>query len=236
MPRTLLCLSFCGGGTSPFRPWARTLPDDVELVVHCYPGRESRYHEPFARTWDQLVSDALTTVRAVGDGSYVLLGHSMGAWVAFDLTRRLEEGAGRPPSALVVSAADAPSRWAAERDLPPTTRNTDEELLAWMSAAGQLPAVLLADPDMRQIAVEIFRADLRAAESYRYRPGRTVRTPLQVFYGEEDEVDAAAAERWRPMAAGGFEVERLPGGHFYTPGVWAGLPERLTGLRPRASA
>ena len=38
--RVFVCLSFCGGGTAPMRPWARAVPDDVELVLACYPGRD----------------------------------------------------------------------------------------------------------------------------------------------------------------------------------------------------
>ncbi|MBW5420640.1 alpha/beta fold hydrolase [Streptomyces sp. BG9H] len=228
--RTLVCLSFCGGGTSAFRPWAEVLPEDVELVLYCYPGREGRFTTPFAADWEALMADALSAVRSVSHRPYVLLGHSMGAWVAFDLARRLECGAGRPPSGLVVSAADAPTRPAERRGASPGLRNTDAEILTWMSRVGQASAEVLAEPEMRQIAVDVFRADLRVVDSYRHQPG-AVAAPLQVLYGEDDSVDARAAERWRPLASGPFETERLPGGHFYTAGEWARLPERLTALR-----
>jgi hypothetical protein len=55
---------------------------------------------------------------------------------------------------------------------------------------------------------------------------------VRAQHGERDGVDGAAAERRRPMAARGFEVERLPCGRFRTPEVWVGPPERLTRLRP----
>ncbi|WAP56751.1 thioesterase II family protein [Streptomyces sp. S465] len=233
--RTLLCLSFCGGGTASFRPWAEALPPDVELALYCYPGREGRYTVPFAADWNALVEDALTAVRAVAaTRPYVLLGHSMGAWVGFELTCRLEAGAGTPPQALVVSASDSPTRWAEKSRRSPRASDTDEQLLTWMSTVGQLAPEVLGEPDLCAMALEVFRADLRLSDGYRYREGLAVRTPLQVLYGADDDLDAPA-DRWRPLAAGEFRADELPGGHFYTPEVWARLPESVAALTPSAA-
>ncbi|MFI6641765.1 thioesterase II family protein [Streptomyces sp. NPDC050504] len=231
--RTLLCLSFCGGGTAPFRSWADALPDDVELALYCYPGREARFTVPFARDWEELLGDAVAAVRTVAARPYVLFGHSMGAWVAFDLARRVEgAGAFAPPLALVASAAEAPSRVRAGAHTTPCVHDTDAALLDWMGTSGQLPEAVRAEPEMMQIALELFRADLRVVDTYRFAPHDRVRTPVQVLYGEDDDVDAGAVERWRALTDGGLTADALPGGHFYTPGAWARLPGRLAALRP----
>ncbi|MFD4020180.1 thioesterase II family protein [Streptomyces sindenensis] len=230
--RTLLCVSFAGGGTAAFRPWAEVLPPDVELALYCYPGREGRFTVPFAADWEELMRDALAAVRSLGERPYLLAGHSMGAWVAFDLARRLERSdeGDRPPSALIVSAAVSPALVAETRGISPSSGDSDEELLTWMGGVGQASSAVLAEPELRQMAVEVFRADLRVVDTYRHPAGATVAAPMQVLHGEEDVVDARAAESWRPLAKGPFAVDRLPGGHFYTPQVWARLPERLTAL------
>ncbi|MGW7057987.1 thioesterase II family protein [Streptomyces sp. NPDC054904] len=229
--RTLVCLSFCGGGTSAFRPWAEALPPSVELALYCYPGREGRFTDGFAVDWEDLLADALSAVRSLPARPFALLGHSMGAWVAFDLARRLEHGAGPAPSALIVSAADAPDRMAETRKSVPATGRADSEILDWMREMGQASPEVLAEPELRRMAVDVFRADLRALDTYRHHPDARVSAPLQVLYGALDGVGADAAERWRPLAAGPFEIERVPGGHFYTPDAWARLPERLSALR-----
>ncbi|WP_049579670.1 thioesterase II family protein [Streptomyces sp. SBT349] len=234
--RTLLCLSFCGGGTAPFRPWARSLPEDVELVLHCYPGREGRFTEPFAKDWRDMLDDALTALRGIARRPYVLFGHSMGAWAAFDLARRASAEGLPAPQSLALSAADSPALWRNATRHRPEPNDTDQQLIDWMCAKGQLPESILGDEGIMQIAVEILRADLGIMNSYRYGAGDRVEVPVQVLLGEDDSIGAEAPERWRLLNGGPLEATWLPGGHFYTPEVWARLPEYLTVLGRSPSA
>jgi surfactin synthase thioesterase subunit len=222
-------LSFCGGGTAPMRPWARAVPDDVELVLICYPGRESRYGEPFAADWAQLAGEVTDALASHMSRPYVLIGHSMGAGLAFDVAARLQRSGRRGPYGLVVSASEPPTRWHEKRDRLPLVTDTDERLLAWMRDSGQLSPEVLAEPDLRDMAVNLLRADLRVSDSYSYAPGTVLGLDINVLFGTEDtDADRAAAEGWRDVTHGRVEVTELPGGHFYTPDVWADLPRHMT--------
>lgn len=229
--RVLICMGFSGGGTGSFRRWARVLPDSVELALVCYPGREARFNTPLVHRWEDLLADVLAAVVPLTDRPYVLFGHSLGGWVAFEVTAGLERAGAAPPEGLVISSCVAPADWRHRHERAPSPKDTDEELLAWMSDVGQLPEAVLQEPDLREMAVELLRADMDVSYSYRYQPGVLTRVPTQVLYGSEDHlVPVETARRWRLVTSGAYQLDELPGGHFYTEDVWARLPERFAAL------
>ncbi|MCB5908818.1 thioesterase II family protein [Streptomyces pinistramenti] len=229
--RTLVCLGFCGGGTGPYHAWSDSLPPGVALTAICYPGREGRFLEPCASDWEELAADATAAVIAAADGPYVLFGHSMGGWMAFDVATRIEEAAGPAPEALVVSSCNAPDRGLTPRDMFPARQDTDAQLLDWMSSNGLLPGHVLADPGLQEMAVELMRADIQVRDTFRYLPGTTVSVPVQMLSATDDEViEREAGEQWRRVARGAYRHDVLPGGHFYTPDIWRQLPVHIAPL------
>ncbi|MFI7501487.1 thioesterase II family protein [Streptomyces sp. NPDC049687] len=230
----LFCLGFCGGGTRVYSEWSGVLSPETELAAICYPGREGRFAEEFAEDWEALVQDSLSAVLSAADRPYVLFGHSLGGWMAFDLAVRIKESGGRAPDAVVVSSANSPLRQLHGHDMWPNSPrqdHSDEQLMNWMKTFGILPQYVLDDPDLREMALNLMRADIRVRDSFRYRHGSTVDVPLQLFTGDSDKViEPNAAGHWRELAAGEFRHDVLPGSHFYTPEVWASIPKRIHAL------
>ncbi|HTZ44036.1 MAG TPA: alpha/beta fold hydrolase [Jatrophihabitans sp.] len=230
--RTLVCLGFCGGGAGAYHPWGPVLPPHVDLVTICYPGRDGRFLEDYVQNWDELAADATAAVSSAGEeGPYVLFGHSMGGWMAFEVAARIERQGGPRPQTLVVSSANAPSRGLTPQDMFPNMQDTDEQLLGWMRAHGLMPAHVLDDPDLQEMAIELMRADIRVRDTFAYADGTMVSIPLQVLTGDEDSViEPDTGEQWQRLATAGYRHDVLPGGHFYTPAVWQRLPEFIPSL------
>src|SRR5579872_3654109 len=103
----LFCFPYAGAGAAVFRQWPDHLPDHVELCLPCLPGRDGRIDEPPAFAMAPLVASLAREMLASLTGPYALFGHSMGAFIAFDLAHALSE-LGRPPAHLFVSAQRAP--------------------------------------------------------------------------------------------------------------------------------
>lgn len=228
--RQLFALSYAGGGTAPLRPWAEAVPQDTELVLICYPGRERRFTEPMPRDFPGLVDDVVNAIQAAARLPFVLAGHSMGALVAFEATVRLENSAGPAPEALVVSGHQSPPHIRFTGDTGPVAHHLDEELIAWIHEYGTLPAEILEDPDLTKLVLAAFRIDLDVYGSYTYRPGTKVTVPVQALIGEADPVTFEGASRWREVAAGEFRIDQLPGAHFYTQEIWSALPRHMAAL------
>ncbi|OXM52852.1 thioesterase [Amycolatopsis alba DSM 44262] len=228
--RTLVGLSFFGGGTAAYRHWTANMPVGTDLVVLCYPGREGRFNEPFPRDWDELAADVTRAVRAADLGPYVLFGHSMSGWLAFDVAARLEAGGTRKPEALVVSSCNAPDRGLTAAELFPARQDDDQRLLEWMSTHGVLPSYVLEDADLTEVALELMRADIGVRDTFEYT-GARVSVPLQVFSGGDDQlISADAGARWGGLTDGPHRHDVLGGGHFYTPEIWSALPARIASL------
>ncbi|QTE01457.1 thioesterase II family protein [Streptomyces cyanogenus] len=229
--RTLICLGFCGGGAGAYHLWADTLPEGTDLTAICYPGREGRFLEDFATDWAALAEDAASAVISAVDRPYILFGHSMGGWMAFDVTARIEAAGQRAPDALVVSSCNAPSRGLTPRDMFPSRDDTDTELLEWMKTHGLMAPHVLGDPDLQEMALEIMRADIRVRDTFRYTADSKVTTPVQMLSGIDDGViESDAGVRWRELTVGDYRHDPLPGGHFYTPEIWKHLPQYIAAI------
>ncbi|GGV68730.1 pyochelin biosynthetic protein [Streptomyces longisporoflavus] len=236
--RTLVGLSFFGGGTAPYQSWAAALPAGTDLAVLCYPGREGRFAEPFARDWDELATDVTRTLReAASDdlGPYVLFGHSMSGWMAFDVAARLDGDAAHRPEALVLSSCNAPDRGLTDNERRPLPGDADERMLRWLETHGLLPPHVRENPGLTELALELMRADIAVRDTYAY-DGAEVSVPLHVLTGADDPlISADVSARWRRLARGPHRHDVLGGGHFYTPEIWRTLPSRIAPLHATAT-
>ncbi|MFI6154525.1 thioesterase II family protein [Kitasatospora sp. NPDC051170] len=232
-PLRLLCLPHAGGSASAFRSWAAAAGPDVEVLALQYPGRQDRYREPAVADLARLAGLALPAVRAaVGEGRYALFGHSMGALLAFELTRRLERE-DRPPELLTVSGRRAPST---RRDGEFAHLTDDRALAAHLGSLSGTDPRLLADEEALGMILPAVRADLTAVDTYRPGPDALVAAPILALTGDADPwVTPAEAAAWQHHTTATFELRTYPGGHFYLDGrqreLLALLDDRLTPAR-----
>ncbi|MGW0704130.1 thioesterase II family protein [Streptomyces sp. NPDC002867] len=210
----LLCLPHAGGSSATFHAWRPYVPEGIELAPLELPGRGSRIGEPVPEALEPLVEAVLAGIRGELSMPYALFGHSFGAAVAYELTRRIERDGGlRPPSALIVSGARAPH---VPLGRAAVAHGSDEELVAWLRRTGGLPDELLAFPDFLRDLLRPVRADMALAEGYRIPRPVAVGCPLLALAGAQDEVSTPAqVEPWALYASSAHRMRVLPGGHSF---------------------
>lgn len=211
----LVCLPHAGGNAAFYRPWTRLLPPWVAPIAVQYPGRMDRIAEPPPTDMDALAADIAA---AIDDDAvpapFALFGHSLGASVAYEVAVRLT-AAGRPPVHLFVSGRPAPHRGRtgalARRHLA-----TDERLWREVVTLGGTDPELADNPQVRDLAVPVLRADYRLAETYHRTAPVVLDCPVTALFGRDD-ADTRPHEigAWAHVAAGRFELHDFPGGHFY---------------------
>jgi medium-chain acyl-[acyl-carrier-protein] hydrolase len=209
----LFCFPYAGGSASIFRQWPPRLPFDIELLAAQYPGRATRLREAPCKDLRQILDDIEQAIAPLLDRPYAFFGHSMGATVAFELTRRLV-GAKKPlPKHLFLSGRSAPQ-------LPPTRAPLhdlpEEEFIDVMRELNGTPAELFEHREVLQMMLPVIRADFQALETWQYQGSCPFDIPVSVFGGiADDGVPLKHLDAWASCTTGRFKRHMFPGDHFF---------------------
>lgn len=227
-PRTkLICLHHAGGTPSVFHPWTDLSPEGVEVVPVGLPssprnGRRRRYRD--AESLVPVLAERLA--REVGDGDFVMFGHSMGGLLGYLVTRYFCEHGGPRPSTLAVAGFGAPQvPW---HDF---TVVDDDDLVRRLCELGGIPPWLAEQPDWLAPFLGFVRDDVGLCAGYQHVPqADPLPVPIRVFGGARDTlVPEAALKMWTEIAQD-VEVEVLPGGHLLVSEDSGLLRESIFGL------
>jgi surfactin synthase thioesterase subunit len=233
----LVCFPHAGGSASFYHPLSQALAPATEVVAVQYPGRQDRRREPPAEDIGPLADAVADVLESSAELPTAFFGHSMGAIVAFEVARRLEQrGSAGCPVLLFASGRRAPSRHRDES----VHRRTDDGVIAEIEQLGGTDARVLADPELLRMILPAIRGDYRAIETYRCAPGPPLGCAVTVLVGDDDPrttLDEAGA--WREHTSGPFDLRVFPGGHFYltshAEAVTEAVRTGLAGLGPARS-
>ncbi|MER6528560.1 alpha/beta fold hydrolase [Streptomyces sp. NPDC001508] len=212
----LFCFPYAGGGASAYRRWQRGLDAHdagVRVMPVQLPGREERFTEPRFTDLDALIDDMDAQLDEELCAPHILYGHSMGALIAYALTRRRQRRGAALPRALVLSAYRAPHLPA-----PPIADPDagDAELAAGLAALGGIPQTLLDHPEFLSALLPVARDDVRLCLRSRTAPAEPLRVPLHLFAGRGDRlVGVSEVAAWQRHAGRGCDLRTMPGGHFF---------------------
>ena len=209
----LFCFPYAGGAASAFARWPDRLPASIEVRPLQLPGRWNRMREaPFTR-FDDLARALGDVLTGCLDRPFVFFGHSMGALLAFEAARSLQERGLPMPLHVFVSGRRAPHL--PDTDLPAPDLD-DAAFIEKLRELNGTPAEVLDRPELMQILVPIIRADFSVCRSYACAAGPPLSCPLTVFGGVEDAESAEGRlEAWAVHTRDRCAVHRFPGDHFY---------------------
>jgi len=207
----LFCFPYVGGGSWIYRGWSEDGGKEVEIIPVELPGRDRRL-------WEEPYSDLPPLVGALADmlpqdKPFAFFGHSMGALIAFELTRELQRRGSKLPFCLFVSGSSAPH---VPRTSPPRHLLPDAELVAELRDLGGTPEEVLQDSGMMELFLPTIRADFAVVETYQYAPSNVLDCPIIALHGDQDrETTRNDALAWRLHASSAFRLHRFQGDHFF---------------------
>jgi surfactin synthase thioesterase subunit len=193
---------------------AGALSPTAEVWAVQYPGRQDRRAEACIDNIPELVDRLVPVLTArADDRPLALFGHSMGAVLAYEVARRLEEiGGAAAPVTVFLSGRRAPHIHRAEY----IHKRDDQGVLRELQLLGGSAAMVLADPEILQMVMPALRADYRAVETYVHVPGLPLHCPVLTLTGDADpRASVQEVEAWREYTEGPFVTHVFKGGHFF---------------------
>ncbi|MER5796548.1 alpha/beta fold hydrolase [Streptomyces sp. NPDC001980] len=208
--KRLVMLPHAGGSASFFFPASRALAPEADVLAVQYPGRQDRRGEACVDDMDTLADLVAVELLPWADRPLALFGHSLGAVLAYEVARRLEDR-GTVPLKLFVSGRRAPADQRGES----VHLLGDDALVKTMTALAGTE-LDVPDEEVLRLALPSLRSDYKAVETYQYRPGPPLRTPVTALTGGRDpKVTPEEAGQWSQYTTGTFELRVFDGGHFY---------------------
>ncbi|MEZ0095329.1 thioesterase II family protein [Streptacidiphilus sp. EB129] len=207
---TVLCIPYAGGAARVFADLARALPQAVTVPLELA-GRGMRMREPASSDLGTVVEDLARQTALHTSGRYLLVGHSMGAALAFEVARYWT-GWGRPPAAVVLAGRNGPG---AGSKFPPIHGLETSAFLAAIRRLGGTPPQLFENPELIRLFTPLLRSDFTLSETYRPLSGAELTCPVWVCAGADDPMaDRAGLLDWDQYTTGELTCELLPGAHF----------------------
>jgi medium-chain acyl-[acyl-carrier-protein] hydrolase len=216
-PRTrLFCFPFAGAGPSAFRHWPvafEEIDPAVEVNIISLPGREFRISTPAIENLQDLIEPLAQAIEPSLDAPYCFFGYSVGALIAFELTRRLLASSLPPPIHLFVCGKRAPHLPLSRK---PIHALPDEQLIQELKRFNGTPQEVLDNQQLMALVLPVLRADFSLNETYEYREGPALPCPITGLGGRDDpEASPEMIEAWKTHTGARFQTKFFSGGHFF---------------------
>lgn len=192
--------------------WKRLLPSWIHVHPVELPGRGVRLGESFVESYPALIRQLMAEQRKAMQGRYVLLGHSMGALLAYGMAQACRANGQPVPLAVFASGSPAPSK---RSDGEFVAKDDDDGLIAEMRKQGGTTEEIFENEEMLRITLDTLGSDYRVCESFSYLPNMPLSVPLHVFAGKKDDVREDQINGWSVETTNQFTVDWFNGGHFF---------------------
>ncbi len=143
---------------------------------------------------------------------YAILGHSMGALLAYEVTVLIQQSVMQQPDILFLSGRCPPH---IVLDEPLLHDQSDREILEHLFKFDSIPEELLVNQELQKVFLPILKMDYKILADY--KPSSTVvKCPIRVLGGIDDVgVKESHLSQWQEYTTGPFKLHMLEGDHFF---------------------
>ena len=209
----VFCFHPVGAGASMFSHFLYNAPEDTDVLAFQLPGRENRIDEASYESMTELIPEIARVILPYLDQPFVVMGHSFGGIVGFELIRYLRAQHGITPRHLFITGTIAPQltlEWK-KRDVINQTAveaNSEERLLSLMN--------YIDDVEFLKRILPVMRKDMPLIMGYQYQPQTPFDFPITAFAAAQDEVVLIdEVKQWNEQTTNAFTLEVVEGDHWF---------------------
>lgn len=210
----LIALPFAGGMGNEFKSWELLMGKEVELITVQYPGRGQRSKVPYMTNFKMLLEDIYTQVEEIikDEREYMLLGHSMGCILTYELYFKLKAAAHKLPLHIFFSGNYTPKECLKDYK---KSELSEEKFREYFVQLGGISTRILEDELMSEQLFKRLRYDVAALENYRYVPKtEQILCDVSILNGTQDSFVSSKLS-WENVLKKKCAYCNYEGGHFF---------------------
>lgn len=209
----LFCVPYAGGSAHYFLKFKEYLPPNINLITLELSGRGKRINEPFYNNFSEAINDLYTNLKPlIEENNYVILGHSMGSYLAFELSLKISEDHLNLPEFIVLSGSTLSNPKSSDNILD---LESNESIIKYLHDLGGLNKEIINNKELLEYFLPIIKSDLTILKNHLLTNKKTP-TNLIILNGEEDmSISEREHEIWSGYTSKNATSFTFSGGHFF---------------------
>lgn len=209
----LFCFHHSGGGASAYYPWRELLSPYIEMVSIQLPGRENRFTEPLNNNLKDITTQLREGFHLYKSKPFFVFGHSLGALIAFEFVKSVQQHYGMHPHHMITSATKAPH-------LPFRMKHfsqlDDKALKEELKVYNGIDERILHNDELLELFLPIIKNDFSIYETHCFSESQPLPCDILALSGTRDQtVTEEEILAWSAYTSGKFEHLSFPGEHFF---------------------
>lgn len=211
----LFFLPYAGGSASVYLSWKNSLDQSIDIKPVELAGRGKRISEPLYKRIDEAIEDVFEVMsKEIDDGKYAIFGHSMGAILAFEIAKKINQAKLKKPEHIFFSGRSALDSLAEPKHIHTLS---DDQFIKSVIEYGGTNKEVFENDDLKAVFLPILRADFSMVERYKFQNNNfKLGCDITILNGTEDKlVSFGEIKNWESLTCGSCIFYEFTEGHFF---------------------
>ncbi|CAM1357015.1 thioesterase II family protein [Tenacibaculum halocynthiae] len=210
----LFCIPYAGGSSSIYNKWKDKLGKNIELCPIELAGRGGRIKENHYSCLSEAVNDILNQIiEDINAYDYAIFGHSMGAFLAYEVIHKIMKLGLRKPIHSFFSGRKPPGIGMRKKLF---TEMNPIEFEKEVLALGGTPPEFFKYPELKELFIPLLRSDFAISETIVERSeGIVLNNNFSILIGKDENINLETAVKWRKFTDKECDIHFIKGDHFF---------------------